>query len=768
MSRKLYDRLALLTLVVSVSFIGSLICDVADVSAQTTDRESSKTNGGDSDLQSRSEIAQAISDLGSNQFQQRQTAFRALVASGKDAIDALEQGTNSADLESSSRCLEALAEICQDKEKNNSDAALAALRRLATHPTGRIANLAASKLKNLTMTDEDRAVEALIQAGARIHRGTKDEIFSVSVARDREVAKLSRLPSLRSATLTGVEITDAGLKSLVNARQLTHLQLMNCSVTNEGLHSLTEMASLDNLTVHKMRVTAAGVRHLAKISGLRSLALYELDGSEALEYLSEIRQIDKLTLNDPEIAIGFSSWINQCSHLSELDLSVKRIQDHDCQELAEIKIPLDLRISLSPDITAEGWKALGQAPLVDLSLFKTSIDDASMTFLASLGELTRLYISDAQITDRGLGHLEGLNKLRYVTLRDTDVTEKGAARLQEALPQLARVTTSKGGVGPVGAVLPPAAIGFTNNPVSGGKNAHLRAELTNEMVEKLKKETDLSTVFLLRDVSTDEHLKMLKGVQLKGIFIDSDKVTDAGIHALGERVDLESIYIKSESVGDECIKTLTQLASLSNLQLIGGRFTDDGIRSLIEGLATKGKITLLNVSGCPRVTNASLKELGSLKSLQMLTLRENPGVTSEVFEQVKKLDSLTTLTFEGSVIDKNYLDQLSALNLTRLSLFGPGITDAMIEPISKFQKLKWLSLATTSIGDDAMDAISKLPALKSLILADTAVSDEGLAKLNGLANLHYLNIESTRVTQTGIDRLQEATPDKKITVQSGR
>ena len=67
--------------------------------------------------------------------------------------------------------------------------------------------------------------------------------------------------------------------------------------------------------------------------------------------------------------------------------------------------------------------------------------------------------------------------------------------------------------------------------------------LIDEIVEKLKQEPDLSTVFLLRDESTDEHLKMLKGVSMKGIkgltklkyiHVDSTSVTQNGIQQFHE------------------------------------------------------------------------------------------------------------------------------------------------------------------------------------------------------------------------------------------
>ena len=226
---------------------------------------------------------------------------------------------------------------------------------------------------------------------------------------------------------------------------------------------------------------------------------------------------------------------------------------------------------------------------------------------------------------------------------------------------------------------------------------------------------------------------------------------------------------------------------MTKLQLIGARCTDDGVRSLIEGLAGNREFTWLNLSECLGLTDASLKVLGGLKSLRHLSLRNNPGITSEVFDQVGKLESLTNFSFGGAVIDESHVKRISNLNLTRLSLnnsqiakkcvgtiaslfpdlehlhlAGSDITDSDIESISKLNKLTVLSLSETRVGDGGMAGLNELTELQFLHLSNTAVSDEGLAKLSRLTKLKYIHIDSTSVTRSGIERFQEMHPDAKV------
>lgn len=72
-----------------------------------------------------------------------------------------------------------------------------------------------------------------------------------------------------------------------------------------------------------------------------------------------------------------------------------------------------------------------------LSLYGSSVTDADLIKLQSVGQLEALGLGATAVTDSGLAHLAELPKLHWLWLNGTHrVTAKGVADLKNALPQL--------------------------------------------------------------------------------------------------------------------------------------------------------------------------------------------------------------------------------------------------------------------------------------------------------------------------------------------
>ena len=156
------------------------------------------------------DIGRAIEELAAPKFQRRQRAQAELIRAGSVAVEALEQAAKQPQLEAATRCVAVLVQIARDKEQGTT--ALAALKRLAADRTHRIAEHAAKALDALTTTNEDRAIAALSEEGARIQFDQRGAVRSVSnITRYVQIAHLLHFPRLRSVRLTGNQITDDGL-----------------------------------------------------------------------------------------------------------------------------------------------------------------------------------------------------------------------------------------------------------------------------------------------------------------------------------------------------------------------------------------------------------------------------------------------------------------------------------------------------------------------------------------------------------------------------
>ena len=62
-------------------------------------------------------------------------------------------------------------------------------------------------------------------------------------------------------------------------------------------------------------------------------------------------------------------------------------------------------------------------------------NDKGLERVARLRDVTKLDLSNTQISDEGLKHLKGLNNLTWLDLRGTSVTKEGVAGLRKALPK---------------------------------------------------------------------------------------------------------------------------------------------------------------------------------------------------------------------------------------------------------------------------------------------------------------------------------------------
>jgi len=128
-----------------------------------------------------------------------------------------------------------------------------------------------------------------------------------------ELAKLSRLPRLRSATFmgTGLDdrglshvcgvatiehldlqdtmVSDGGLACLARLPRLTHLRLKaNRQLTNACIPNILRLAALTELQIHETSIDQAGANQLATLSNLRDLCLYVEDDNYTFEALRQL------------------------------------------------------------------------------------------------------------------------------------------------------------------------------------------------------------------------------------------------------------------------------------------------------------------------------------------------------------------------------------------------------------------------------------------------------------------------------------------------
>jgi hypothetical protein len=212
---------------------------------------------------------------------------------------------------------------------------------------------------------------------------------------------------------------------------------------------------------------------------------------------------------------------------------------------------------------------------------------------------------------------------------------------------------------------------------------------------------------------------------------------------------------------EEVLELLTQhpTAGLSG----EGQMTDD----LLEDLCHRARpLTALGLAGCRQVTDAGVRHLARVPSLQHLDLT-GAGVTDAGLQVLRHLPGLRTLSFawnhatEAGIGVLAHCDELEYLNLWAPAQIG----DAAVRALAGKRKLRHLTIALTDTG---MSLLHELPAFKSWQGGEAALSlaghkslpnhlslrgtftDTGMRHLRGLDGLFSLDIDDSHLTITAV------------------
>jgi internalin A len=136
-----------------------------------------------------------------------------------------------------------------------------------------------------------------------------------------------------------------------------------------------------------------------------------------------------------------------------------------------------------------------------------------------------------------------------------------------------------------------------------------------------------------------------------------------------------------------------------------------------------------------------------------LYLRGAP-VTDAVLKELAGLKSLQALTLTGTQVTDAGLKELAGLMaLQALDLELTQVTGAGLKELARLKGLQVLCLNDAKVTDAGLRELAGLQSLQSLHLDRAPVTDAGLTGLGGLKNLQILRLDSTQVTDAGLKEL---------------
>jgi len=183
----------------------------------------------------------------------------------------------------------------------------------------------------------------------------------------------------------------------------------------------------------------------------------------------------------------------------------------------------------------------------------------------------------------------------------------------------------------------------------------------------------------------------------------------------------------------------------------------------IVGLEELNKAVDLRELRLTGVRDRDLHGLFGLTNVRDLSIAMSPEVTNVTFEQLGKLQTLSSLNLaQTPVVDKDLVAIGRLHNLEELYLMRTAVSDAGIKQLRHLSKLRVLNLTETRVTKECLSDIGSFPALEELHLWGTDIDDEQYEALHGLRNLKLLEVPYARCDTAGVPLFQSSFPGCEI------
>lgn len=282
------------------------------------------------------------------------------------------------------------------------------------------------------------------------------------------------------------------------------------------------------------------------------------------------------------------------------------------------------------------------------------------------------------------------------------------------------------------------------------------------------KRLDLSQCDLITDTGLVEleHLERIEELSLGWC----RSITDVGIEILtnqnGRSENLRILGLARVPISDVGVEHLGKLSMLEELDING--CSNIGSIALGKALEKLTHLTSLDVSYCPGILRSSWQ--GKIKSLKTLHVCYS-AVRDSHLSRLTNLPALEELNFDSCPISdwsiQHLADNNVVPNLLSLDLADTDLSDLGMMKISKFTKLKRLSLFYCNLSNSSLRYLSSLSDLEVLNLDSREIGDTGLFHLRSLHNLKSLDIFSGRVSDYGCTYIAEITSLESLELCGG-
>jgi internalin A len=279
---------------------------------------------------------------------------------------------------------------------------------------------------------------------------------------------------LKSAELSGLEVSDSDLRHLAALPNLREVKIDARNLTEEGVAHLRGLKLVEKLTfMGDPTVRQPGEERaypnlwdiLAEWHRLQELSLYGIDfGEDDVRKLAPLPNLKRFDFDGEPLTESGVNGIASLTSLEKLSLSFSDVDDRGLKPLGRLTNLRKVQLEKT-NVVGPGLAHLATlSELESLDLFGCKITDEGLAFIARFAKLKTLCLDGAACSDAGLAHLSGLTNLEDLDLGGAKISDAGLVHLRP-LANLKRLNlhitgVTGGGVAELRKSLPKAKIRF--------------------------------------------------------------------------------------------------------------------------------------------------------------------------------------------------------------------------------------------------------------------------------------------------------------------
>jgi hypothetical protein len=284
---------------------------------------------------------------------------------------------------------------------------------------------------------------------------------------------MSLLPSftlLEKLVLTGAPATDGDLAVLAKLPRLRILDLSGCpALTDAGLAHVGKIAGLKSLSVWGPVLTEAG---LEKLGGLRKLETLRLDlqdqplGLNSLNGLSNLEELQLSRLTDA----SFTS-LSGAPKLKKLSLvQCQQLSSAGLKHVGDFRSLEVLYFALMPGLDDDALARIAELPKLRELVIQgqmSRLSDSGLEALSRSSSLRTLFLFGCpKLTDEGLAHLAALKNIGQINLEGYQPDQFSSQAVDDLRAGLPKCRFHFQTAPPASASPPPSAAPSVFYPVS--------------------------------------------------------------------------------------------------------------------------------------------------------------------------------------------------------------------------------------------------------------------------------------------------------------